>query len=321
MPLYPDSAPNASGYLKVSDLHAIYYEDCGSTTGLPVVYVHGGPGGGIQAEDKRYFDPTVYRIILFDQRGAGKSLPSAELEDNTTWDLVADMERLRADLRIDKWIVFGGSWGSTLSLAYAQAHTDRCLGLILRGIFTLRRKELLWFYQSGASFLFPEYFADFVAPIPEAERGDLMAAYYKRLTTAPEAERLACATAWSKYETRTSKLTVDPEYIEKSADPKWALAFARIEAHYFVNGGWMRDGQLLEEAHKLRHLDITIVQGRYDVVCPAITAWDLYQALGGEANKKVDYILCENSGHSAHEVEIEEALVKAADKYRSLQQS
>lgn len=318
MSLYAESEPNDSGFIKVSDIHTIYWEECGNPNGLPIIYVHGGPGGGIDPRDRRYFDPKVYRSILFDQRGAGKSTPAAELEGNTTWDLVDDMETIRKQLKVDKWVVFGGSWGSTLSLAYAEKHASQCLALILRGIFTLRRKELLWFYQEGANFLFPDFFEDFVAQIPEDERHDMMAAYYKRLTGSNEEEKLRCAGAWSTWETATSKLLVDPEYIKKASDPKWALAFARIESHFFVNEGWMQDGQLLRDVEAIRHLPITIVQGRYDVVCPAITSWELYQSLGGKKNDKVLYKIVGDSGHSASETAIQAELVKAADSYRSL---
>lgn len=223
MPLYPHSESNKSGFLKVSDLHTLYWEECGKKDGLPIIYLHGGPGGGIDGTERRLFDPKIYRSVLFDQRGAGKSTPSASLVDNTTWDLVADIERLRESLNIEKWVVFGGSWGSTLSLAYAETHPDRCLGLILRGIFTLRKKELRFFYQEGANFLFPEAFEEYKVPIPVEEQGDMMKAYYKRLTGDNVEEQLACASAWSKWETVTSKLVVDPEYVKKSTDPKWAL--------------------------------------------------------------------------------------------------
>ncbi|KKY34765.1 putative proline iminopeptidase [Diaporthe ampelina] len=250
--------------------------------------------------------------VLFDQRGAGKSTPHASLEENTTWHLVEDMEKLREHLGIDKWIIFGGSWGSTLSLAYSETHPDRCLGLILRGIFTLRREELLWFYQKGAHFLFADFFDDYEAVIPEKERGDMMQAYYKRLTGNDEEERLRCADAWSRWEQSTSKLMVDPAYIAK------ALAFARIESHYFVNGGFMQDGQLIGDAHKIMHLPIVIIQGRYDIVCPAKTSWELYKALGGKDNKNVEYKVIGNAGHSAHEVAIESALVDAAEKFKSI---
>ncbi|KAI4595411.1 hypothetical protein KJ359_006756 [Pestalotiopsis sp. 9143b] len=317
-PVYPKFDVNKSGHLDVSSVHSIYWEECGSPSGVPVVYLHGGPGGCIDSSDRLYFDPSHYRSVLFDQRGSGRSTPHASLEENTTWHLVADIERLREHLGIDKWIVFGGSWGSTLSLAYAEAHPDRCLGLVLRGIFTLRREELLFYYQSGANFLFPDYFDDYVSVIPEAERGDMMGAFYKRLTGDNEEEKLKCADAWSRWEMSTSKLIVDPSYIAKAQDPKWALAFARIECHFFVNGGWMKDGQLIEDAHKIKHLPIVIVQGRYDVVCPAKTSWDLYQALGGKDNANVEYRIIGDAGHSAHEVTIEEALVDAVEKFKSI---
>ncbi|KAH6714523.1 proline iminopeptidase [Leptodontidium sp. 2 PMI_412] len=317
-PVYPPLPVNQSGHLPVSPVHKIYWEECGLPTGVPIVYLHGGPGGGIDDSDRQYFDPTHYRSILFDQRGSGKSTPPASLEDNTTWHLVADIEALREHLKIEKWIVFGGSWGSTLSLAYSQTHPERCLGLILRGLFTLRRDELEWFYQKGANYLFPDYFAPYEAVIPVEERGDMMKAYYKRLTGDNEEEKLRCAQAWSTWETATSKLMVDPEYIKKVEDPKWALAFARIESHFFVNGGWMKEGQLIEDAHKIKDLPIIIIQGRYDVVCPAKTSWDLYQALGGPENPRVEYKIIGDVGHSAHESKVELALVDAADKFKSL---
>jgi len=314
-PVYPAFPVNNSGRLQVSNIHSLYYEECGLATGVPILYLHGGPGGGIEDFDRRYFDPTHYRSILLDQRGAGKSTPSFSLEENTTWDLVSDIEKLREHLGIEKWIVFGGSWGSTLTLAYAEKYPERCLGLIMRGIFTLRKEELLWFYQKGADMLFPDLFEPFRAVIPEEERGDMMKAYHKRLTGDDEEVRLKCASAWSIWETSVSKLVVDQDYINKTNDPKWALAIARIENHFFVNEGWMRDGQLIEEAHKIKHLPIVILQGRYDVVCPAKTSWDLYQALGGVSNEKVEYKLLD-CGHSAHETLLEEALVDAADKFK-----
>ncbi|KAK6849721.1 prolyl aminopeptidase serine peptidase [Apiospora arundinis] len=318
-PVYPKFDVTQSGHLQVSAVHSIYWEDCGNPSGVPILYLHGGPGGGIDDTDRQYFDPAHYRSVLFDQRGSGKSVPHASLEENTTWHLVGDIEKLREHLGIEKWIVFGGSWGSTLTLAYAESHPDRCLGLIIRGIFTLRREELLWYYQHGANFIFPDYFEAYKNAIPEAERGDLMQAYYKRLTNDDdEDEQLRCADAWSRWEVSTSKLIVDPAYIAKADDPEWALAFARIECHYFVNGGWMRDGQLVDDAPKIKHLPITIIQGRYDVVCPAKTSWDLYQALGGAANKNVDYQIIGDAGHSAHEKTIEQALMDAVEKYKSI---
>lgn len=223
MPLYPACVPYNSGHLKVSDLHSIYWETCGNKEGLPIVNLHGGPGGGIMDSDRQYFDPKTYNAVLFDQRGSGKSTPSASLEENTTWHLVEDIERLRKHLSIDKWIVFGGSWGSTLALAYAETHPDRCLSLILRGIFTLRKKELNFFYQEGADFLFPDYFAEYKKLIPVAERGDFMKAYYRRLTGNNEKEKLACAKAWSKWEMATAKVLVDPKYLARADDSEWAL--------------------------------------------------------------------------------------------------
>jgi len=232
--------------------------------------------------------------------------------------LVEDIEKLRNHFGVTKWFVFGGSWGSTLSLAYAETHPDHCLGLILRGIFTLRRSELEWFYQSGAEWIFPDYFENYKSMIPESERGDMMAAYHKRLTGDDEEEKLKCAAAWSRWETCTSMLLVDKEFVKKADDPQWALAFARIECHFFVNRGWMEEGQIIRDATKIKHLPIVIVQGRYDVVCPAKTSWDLYQALGGEQNKGVEYIIIDKSGHSAREKDTTEALVDAANRFRSL---
>lgn len=317
-PLYLPTPTLSSSHLQVSPLHNIYYETAGLPSGLPVIYLHGGPGGGIEASDRQYFDPSVYFSVLFDQRGAGKSTPHACLEENTTWDLVSDMEKLRELLKVERWVVFGGSWGSTLALAYAESHPERCLGLILRGIFTLRRSELQWFYQAGADMLFPEFFDEYKSAIPEAEHDDLMTAYHKRLTGSDEAEKLRCAGAWSRWENSTAKLMVDQKYIAKADDDAWAVAFARIESHYFVNGGFMVEGQLIKDAHKIQHLPVTIVQGRYDVVCPPKSSWELYQALGGKGNKNVEYRIMPTSGHSAHEKAIEEALVDAADGYRYL---
>ncbi|KAH8591358.1 proline iminopeptidase [Bisporella sp. PMI_857] len=318
MSLYPPFPVNSSGHLQVSETHSIYYEDSGLQDGVPIIFLHGGPGAGTDEIDRRYFDPSHYRTILFDQRGSGKSTPHASLHENTTWHLVSDIEALRAHLQIPKWLVFGGSWGSTLSLAYAQTHPDRVAGLILRGIFTLRKSELQFFYQGGADWLFPDYFEEYKSVIPEEERADMMGAYYKRLTGDDEAEKLKCAAAWSRWETATSKLIVDANYIAKSENPKWALAFARIESHFFVNEGFMKEGQLIADAHKIAHLPITIIQGRYDVVCPAKTSWELYQALGGPQNKNVEYKIIGDAGHSAHEKNIQAALIDAVDKFKSL---
>ncbi|TVY84974.1 Proline iminopeptidase [Lachnellula suecica] len=317
-PLYTPFPSNKSGHLQVSGNHSLFWEECGNPTGAPIIFLHGGPGNGTQEHSRRYFDPAHYRIVLLDQRGAGKSTPHASLESNTTWDLVSDIEVLRKHLSIERWIVFGGSWGSCLALAYSQKHTDVCLGLILRGIFTLRKEELEWFYQKGADNIFPDRFLAFKAVIPESERDDLMGAYYKRLTGDNEEEKLKCASAWSKWELSTLRIVPDKTDVAKVSDAKWALAFARIECHYFVNNGWMGDGQLIEEAHKIAHLPIVIVQGRYDVVCPTKTSWDLYQALGGESNKGVEYRIIDDAGHSEKERGIQGLLVDATEKFKSI---
>eukprot|EP00011_Vannellida_sp_DIVA3-517-6-12_P014163 CAMPEP_0114614306 /NCGR_PEP_ID=MMETSP0168-20121206/5582_1 /TAXON_ID=95228 ORGANISM="Vannella sp., Strain DIVA3 517/6/12" /NCGR_SAMPLE_ID=MMETSP0168 /ASSEMBLY_ACC=CAM_ASM_000044 /LENGTH=320 /DNA_ID=CAMNT_0001825343 /DNA_START=34 /DNA_END=993 /DNA_ORIENTATION=- len=309
---YPEVEPYATGMLRVSELHEIYYEEVGNPNGVPAVVFHGGPGGGCNPGYRRYFDPARYRVVLFDQRGCNRSKPRACLEENTTWDLVADAELIRAHLGIEKWVVFGGSWGSTLSLAYSEKHVDRVKALVLRGIFTLRREELLWFYQSGASFIYPDAFERYVAPIPEAERGDIISAFHRRLTGDNEEEQMACARAWSCWEMETSKLYVDPAYIARAADDdKFALEFARIECHYFVHAGFFeRDGQLIEDATVLKDVPGTIVQGRYDMVCPAKTAWDLHNAA-----PHFDFKMVPDAGHSCTEPGITDQLVRATDKY------
>jgi len=312
--LYPEIQPFSDGMLKVDDVHELYYEQCGNPEGKPVVVLHGGPGGGCSDYYRQFFDPKVYRAVLFDQRGAGKSTPFACLKDNTTWHLVEDIEKLREHLKIDKWVVFGGSWGSTLALAYAETHPDRVKALVLRGIFTLRREELVWFYQEGASFLFPEYWEPYLECIPEVERADLMSAYHRRLTGDDEKEKLKCAKAWTTWELSTSRLHVDPDYIAAGEEDKFAIAFARIECHYFVNAGFLKyEGQLIKEANKIAHIPTTIVQGRYDVVCPIYTAWDLHKAL-----PSADFIVIPDAGHSMKEPGIAAALVKACDKYGDL---
>lgn len=309
--LYPSIEPFDSGFLQVSSIHTIYYEQVGNPKGKKVVFFHGGPGGGLDADYRRYFDPELWHVILFDQRGCGKSKPHAELRENTTWDLVEDTERLRKHLGIDDWFVFGGSWGSTLALAYAETHPDRCLGLILRGIFLLRRKELLWFYQEGASAIFPDAWEQYLAPIPEVERGDLMSAYYRRLTSPDPAIRAEAAKAWTIWEASTSKLLQDPKLIEAMGGDTFADAFARIECHYFVHGAWLRtDTQLLDDVSKIAHLPAVIVQGRYDVVCPAMSAWALHKAW-----PKADLVIVPDSGHSMKEVGIRSALIEATDRF------
>ncbi|PPR00888.1 hypothetical protein CVT24_000373 [Panaeolus cyanescens] len=313
--MYPPIEPYQVGKLKVSDVHELYYELSGNKDGNPVVFLHGGPGGGTDATDRGFFNPEKYKIILFDQRGAGKSTPSACLEENTTWDLVKDIEKLRDLLKIEKWHVFGGSWGSTLSLAYAQSHPDRVKSLVLRGIFTLRRSELRFFYQDGASHLFPEAWDEYLAPIPESERSDLILAYHAQLNSEDEETRIRAAKAWAKWEMWTSKLHVDPAHIAHADDSKFANAFARIENHYFVNEGFMRDGQLLEqqEIDKIRHIPTVIVQGRYDVVCPATTAYALNKVFPQSTLHIVP-----DAGHSSREPGIAKLLVEATDKFADL---
>ncbi|MCP5478742.1 MAG: prolyl aminopeptidase [Rhodanobacteraceae bacterium] len=309
--LYPAIEPYDIGKLAVDDRHTLYYEQCGNPNGKPVVLLHGGPGGGCSPKMRQFHNPEKYRIILFDQRGSGRSTPHADLTDNTTWDLVADIERLREHLGIDRWQVFGGSWGSTLALAYAETHPDRCTELVLRGIFMLRRWELEWFYQQGASRLFPDAFEQYLAAIPEVERHDLMSAYYRRLTSDDRATRLAAAQAWSVWEASTSFLLQDPAFIESHKGDDFALAFARIECHYFVHGGFFEvDDQLLRDAHKLKGIPGTIVHGRYDVVCPIGNAWDLHRAW---PEAQLDII--PDAGHSAFERGNADALIRATDRY------
>ena len=310
---YPSIEPFDTGFLQVSPLHRVYYEQSGNPHGKPVVFIHGGPGGGTHPRMRCFFDPAAYRIVLFDQRGCGRSTPHACLEDNTTWALVADMERLRAHLDIERWMVFGGSWGSSLALAYAETHPDRVTEIVLRGIFTLRRRELQWFYQEGASALFPDAWEDYLAPIPEAERGDLIAAYYRRLTSEDPAIRLAAARAWSVWEARTSHLVVDEEQVKTFDAEAFALAFARIECHYFVNGGFFaRETQLLDDVPRIRHLPGVIVQGRYDVVCPMETAWALHRRW-----PEARLVVVPDAGHAAFEPGIAAALIEATDAFRS----
>jgi proline iminopeptidase len=310
--LYPEIEPFDSGMLAVDSRHRLHYEQCGNPDGKPVVMLHGGPGAGCSAKMRRFHDPSRYRIVLFDQRGSGQSTPHADLVDNTTWDLVADIERLREHLGIEGWQVFGGSWGSTLALAYAQAHPNRVTELVLRGIFMLRRWELEWFYQEGASRLFPEAWADYLAAIPEVERGDLISAYNRRLTSSDEATRLAAARAWSVWEASTSLLLPDDSFVDAHRDPQFALSFARIESHYFVNGGFFEvEEQLLRDAHRLHGIPGVIVHGRYDVVCPVANAWELHKAWPGSVLK-----VSPSAGHSAFEPENTAALVEATDSFR-----
>jgi proline iminopeptidase len=311
--LYPAIEPFETGRLKVSDVHDLYFEVSGNPKGKPVVVCHGGPGGGVTPSMRRYFDPAKYRIVLFDQRGCGKSTPNAELDGNTTWDLVADMEKLRRQLDIETWQVFGGSWGSTLALAYAQSHPERVTELVLRGIFTLRRSELLWFYQEGASWMFADAWEDYLAPIPPSERDDLIAAYYRRLTGKDEAEKIRAAKAWSAWEGGTVSFIPSQERIDSFSSDAFAIAFARIECHYFVNGGFFdSDDQLIANAGKIRHIPGVIVQGRYDVVTPMKTAWDLHKAW-----PEAELVLVGDAGHAASEPGIIDALVRATNNFAS----
>lgn len=307
--MYPPINANRTGMLPVSALHTIYWEESGNPHGIPVCFVHGGPGGGTEPTHRCFFDPAKYRIILFDQRGCGRSTPHAELRENTTWDLVADMERLRALLSVESWVVFGGSWGSTLGLAYAETHPDRVLALVLRGIFLVRQSEIDWFYQGGCDNIFPDAWEDYLAPIPPAERGDLVDAYYRRLTSDDAPVRLEAARAWSVWEARTSKLLVSEDLIRRHDNSHFAEAFARIECHYFKHRCWFaRDNQLLEDAWKLRGITGVIVQGRYDVVCPMRSAWDLHRAW-----PESDLQIVPDAGHSAFEEGITARLVQATD--------
>ena len=294
---YPPIEPFAAGRLKVSDLHEIYYEQCGNPDGTPVVFLHGGPGGGCPPFYRQYFDPDRWCVTLFDQRGCGRSTPHAELRENTTWNLIEDIEKLRAIAGVDRWAVFGGSWGSTLALSYAILHPERCTALMLRGIFMLRRLELEWFYQEGASRIFPDFWEDYLAVIPEAERGDLMAAYYERLTSDDPQVRIEAARAWAIWEGATSKLIPDVRSRQSFGRDRFAEAFARIECHYFVNGGFFdRDDWILANANKLRGIPGAIVQGRYDVVCPMMTAWELHRAW-----PEAEFCLIDDAGHSMSE--------------------
>ena len=313
--LYPEIEPHRTGQLEVGDGHSIYFEESGNPRGKPVVFLHGGPGGGTDPKHRRFFDPERYRIVLFDQRGCGKSTPHASLHANTTWHLVADIERLREALGIERWQVFGGSWGSTLALAYAETHPERVTELVLRGIFLLRKSEIDWFYQQGAGALFPEAWQDFLAPIPEAERGDLLSAYHRRLTSDDLAVRQEAARTWSVWEGRTSCLLPNEELIQRTAGDTFSLAFARIECHYFVHGGWVDgDRALLANVPRIRHLPGVIVQGRYDVVCPAVSAWDLARAWPEAVLKIVP-----DAGHAALEPGIVDELIRATDGFRLTQ--
>jgi proline iminopeptidase len=307
---YPEIEPFETGMLDVGDGHSIYWERIGTRGAKPAVFLHGGPGGGTSPKQRRVFDPKLYDVLLFDQRGCGKSTPNAGLEANTTWHLVADIERLRDMAGFEKWLVFGGSWGSTLALAYSQTHPDRVSELVLRGIYTLTKAELNWYYQFGVSEMFPDKWERFLAPIPQAERGDLMAAYRKRLISNDPAVQLAAAHAWTQWESYTISLLPNVAHQQSHADDESALAFARIENHYFVNEGFMEDGQLLRDAHRLHAIPGVIVQGRYDVCTPPQTAWELHRAW-----PQADFHLVNDAGHAFDEPGILSRLLEATDRF------
>lgn len=306
--LYPAITPYNQFELKVTPPHKLYVEECGKADGIPVVFLHGGPGSGCESYHRQFFNPEKYRIILFDQRGAGRSTPHAELENNTTQELVADIEAIRSKLGIEKWVVFGGSWGSTLALVYAQTHPDRVFHLILRGIFLCRQKEIDWFYQEGASRIFPDIWEKYLSPIPEAERDKLVEAYYKRLTSDDEFTRLQAAKAWSLWEGRTASLISRQSVIDHFGNPHTALSLARIECHYFMHRSFLSDNQILNNIDKIADIPGTIIQGRYDIICPMESAWELHQAW----NKSIFKII-PDAGHAASEPGILSELVRSCD--------
>lgn len=308
--LYPEIEPYDSGFLDTGDGHRVYWERSGTRGAKPAVFLHGGPGGGFSPTHRRLFDPKLYDVMLFDQRGCGNSTPNASLDNNTTWHLVADIEKLREMVGVDKWQVFGGSWGSTLALAYAEKHPERVSELVVRGIYTLTRAELDWYYQFGVSEMFPDKWERFLAPIPENERHAMMDAYRKRLVGADRESQVEAAIAWSTWEGQTITLLPEPSTSDKFGEVDFAIAFARIENHYFVHAGWMDEGQLLRDAHMLKDIPGTIVHGRYDMPCPAKYAWQLHKAW-----PKADFLLIEGAGHAYSEPGILDALIAATDKY------
>jgi len=314
MNLYPTAELFNSFHLPVSDMHSIYVEESGSKHGKPVIFLHGGPGGGISSSYRQYFDPEKWRIIMFDQRGCGKSTPFAELKENTTWDLVEDIEKIRKHLGIDSWVVFGGSWGSTLSLAYSQTHPNSCKGLILRGIFLVRKKEIDWFYQEGANNIFPDRWESFLAPISPDKRNNLLKAYYEILTGDDHSKKIEAAKAWSTWEGSTVRLLLDENFIGDFSDEKFAEAFARIECHYFMNNCWFdSDNYLIENIDKIRNIPTVIVHGRYDIICPVVQAWDLHKAW-----PEADFHIIPDAGHSIYEEGIKNKLIEYTDKYADL---
>lgn len=304
--LFPEIRPNKHFHLKTDAPHRIYVEECGNETGLPVVFLHGGPGGGCEPVHRRFFDPEIYRIVLLDQRGCGRSRPHAELEGNDTQSLVADLERVREELGIDQWVVFGGSWGSTLALVYAESHPNRVLALILRGIFLGRRQDVQWFYQSGANRVFPDYWTDFQSTIPESEHADMVAAYYHRLTGNDEIARMAAAKAWAAWEGRCATLYPNKSAQSFFGDPHVALALARIESHFFIHDVFLQPNQVLRDSYRLRNIPGVIVHGRYDMVCPVENALSLHRVWSG-----AELVVVPGAGHAASEPGIQDALLKA----------
>ena len=314
MELFPNIEPFNTFHLPVSDLHTIYVEESGNKNGKPVIFLHGGPGGGVDPKYRRYFNPDKWRIIMFDQRGCGKSTPFAELKENPTSDLVDDIEKLRNHLSIDNWVVFGGSWGSTLSLAYSQTYPNSCKGLILRGIFLVRKKEIDWFYQEGANNIFPDRWESFLAPIPVEKRDNLMQAYYEILTGDDHSKKIEAAKAWSTWEGSTVRLMQDENFISDFSDEKFAEAFARIECHYFMNNCWFNsNNHLIENVDKIRHIPGVIIHGRYDIICPVVQAWDLHQAW-----PEADLHIIPDAGHSIFEEGIKDKILEYTEKFYSL---
>ncbi len=308
--LYPEIEPFNNFHLAVGGGHRLYVEEVGRRRGIPAVFLHGGPGAGCEPYHRRFFDPERYHLVLFDQRGAGRSTPHADLTDNTTWHLVEDLERLRRHFGFEQWLLFGGSWGSTLALAYAQTHPERVSALVLRGIFLCRPREIQWFYQEGASRIFPDYWEDFLAPVPPERRDDLVGAYHQLLTGSDELRRMAAAKAWSVWEGRTATLHHDPEVEAHFAQPHVALAMARIECHYFVNDAFLEPDQLLRDAGRLAGIPGVIVHGRYDMICPLENAWQLHRAWPGS-----ELQIIPDAGHSAAEPGTRAALVAATDRF------
>tara|TARA_B100001778_G_C18563879_1_gene619083 strand:+ start:503 stop:1462 length:960 start_codon:yes stop_codon:yes gene_type:complete len=308
--LYPSIKPYDTGFMNSGE-HEIYYEQCGNPNGKPAVFLHGGPGGGGSEAVRRFFNPEAYRIIVFDQRGCGRSKPHACLTNNTTWDLVADIESLKQKLHIDQWLVFGGSWGSTLALAYAQTHPDSVSEIILRGIFMLRKKELDWFYQEGTSNIFPDAWEKFIEPIDTSKRDNLISAYYEIFNGDDEEKKIEAAIAWSRWEGSTVNLKYSPEMVDSFSEPKFALAFALIENHYFINKGFLSyEQQLIDGIDIIRNIPATIIQGRYDVCTPLATAWELHKNW-----PEAKFVITPFSGHSAFEKEITHELILATDKF------